>query len=147
MTRIERAEIVSIPIASAGAWGLSAHLPQHFGFGQLMLIACALLLAQSLVRDLSLLRAARALAAESPRRVAQCMCLESTVGAYGILLGAMLTVSGLEHRVQMAPWQWAGLVFGVLTVGFAIKNLVIAWRPWRLERDIDHLNVVVRLRS
>ncbi|MGI9334353.1 MAG: hypothetical protein ACR2RL_14485 [Gammaproteobacteria bacterium] len=147
MTKLEVAEIALIPAVVSGVWACAARLPGQVGVGQLLLGACALLLLQSLVRDLYLLRAARALAATAPPRVAQCMCLESTIGAFGILLGALVTVSGFSHRLEMGPLTWAGLVFVVLAVGFSIKDLVISWRPWRLLREKDHLNLIVSLRG
>ncbi|WP_330946160.1 hypothetical protein [Thermomonas sp. LB-4] len=143
MTRAERLELALIPLAAAAAWGVAARLPDAPGLGDLLLAGAVLLLLQGLLRDLWLLWRRRALAAEAQPRRMPCLCLESALGATGVLAGLVFLGSGQAWRMAMPDWGWSLLVAVVLALGFAIKDLVIALRPLRLAREADHLNIVV----
>ena len=143
MTRAERLELALIPLAAAAAWGMAARLPDAPGLGDLLLAGAVLLLLQGLLRDLWLLWRRRALAAAAQPRRMPCLCLESALGATGVLAGLVFLGSGLAWRMAMPDWGWSLLVAVVLALGFAIKDLVIALRPLRLVRDPDHLNIVL----
>lgn len=143
MTSAEKAELALIPVVGVVAWLLSDRLPERIGVGALLLGASVLLLLQGLVRDLWLLSRRRLAAQEGAPRQALCMCVESTVGVTGVAAGLMVLGSGVDARLAVAPWQWCLLAAGILSVGFAIKDFVLEWRPFRIRRDKDHLNVVV----
>lgn len=143
MTHAERTELALIPVAAVAAWAMAARLPAAPDVGTLLLVGAVLLLLQGLLRDLWLLwRRRTAPPAGQPRRMA-CLCLESTLGSTGVLAGLVVLGSGLPWRLALPAWCWGLLVGGVLALGFAIKDLVIALRPLRLVRDPDHLNIVV----
>ena len=143
VTHAERTELALIPLAAAVAWAMAAHLPAAPGLGTLLLAGAVLLLLQGLLRDLWLLSRRRtAPPAGQPRRMA-CLCLESTLGSTGVLAGLVVLGSGLPWRIALPAWGWGLLAGGVLALGFAIKDLVIALHPLRLVRDADHLNIVV----
>jgi len=143
MTNGERIELVLISLAAATAWTLAARLPAAPGLGTLLLAGAVLLLLQGLLRDLWLLWRHRPRPpAGQPRRMA-CLCLESTLGSTGVLAGLVVLGSGMPWRLALPAWGWGLLVGGVLALGFAIKDVVIALRPLRLVRDPDHLNIVV----
>ena len=143
MTHAERTELALIPVAAATTWTLAARLPTAPGVGTLLLVGAVLLLLQGLLRDLWLLwRRRTAPPAGQPRRMA-CLCLESTLGSTGVLAGLVVLGSGLPWRLALPAWGWGLLVGGVLALGFAIKDVVIALRPLRVVRDPDHLNIVV----
>lgn len=142
MTSAEQAELALIPIIGAGVWLTSAQLPKSVGAGMLLLGVSALLLLQSLVRDLWLLAKHRRQVSSAPRREATCMCVESTVGATGVAVGALLLGAGIGRPVEMGGWSWSLLAVGVMAVGFIIKDLVLEWRPFRVRRDRDHMNIV-----
>jgi len=36
---------------------------------------------------------------------------------------------------------------GTMALGFAIKDLVISWKPFGVRREKDHLNLIVRWKS
>ena len=70
------------------------------------------------------------------------MCIESTVGATGIVAGAVLLGTGIDRPVVMDKGIWSPLAMATMAVGFAIKDYVLEWRPWRVRRDKDHTNIV-----
>lgn len=143
MTLSEGIELAFIPIAGAAVLLAAGELPDEIGAGRLLLIGSALLLLQSLVRDVWLLVRNRRTAQSSPPRRARCMCIESTVGAAGVLVGALLLGVGIDRSLAMNGWGWSALVIGVLGTGFAIKDYVFEWNPFRIRRDKDHMNIVV----
>ena len=101
MTRAERLELALIPLAAAAAWGVAARLPDAPGLGDLLLAGAVLLLLQGLLRDLWLLWRRRALAAAAQPRRMPCLCLESALGATGVLAGLVFLGSGLAWRMAM----------------------------------------------
>jgi len=70
------------------------------------------------------------------------MCIESTVGATGVVMGAILSGAGIGQPVSMTEWTWSVLVVLVLSGGFLMKDYVLEWSPWRIRRDKDHMNIV-----
>ncbi len=138
---IEAGLIVAVAAASRLAWPI---LPGTMPLWQIVLGLSALLLAQSLVRDVAILFRRRQQALNQPRLEAQCFCLESTVGATGIVAGAALAGLGSSSRVATSGWEFSIAVPGILALGFVIKDLVIYWKPFGLRREKDHLNLIVR---
>jgi Ca2+/Na+ antiporter len=114
---------------------------------QIVLGLSALLLAQSLVRDIAILLRRRHLESSGPRQEAQCFCLESTVGATGVVAGAVLAGLGNSMPVAISRWTFFLALAGTMALGFLIKDLVISWKPPGLRREKDHLNLVVRWKS
>jgi hypothetical protein len=70
------------------------------------------------------------------------MCVESSVGATGIVLGASLMGLGISTPIEMTPLLWVGSVFIVTLCGFLIKDWVFQWNPWRFYKEKDHINIV-----
>ena len=144
MTTSEKAELGSIPLVGAIFWLATPALPQVVSVGALLLEMSVLLLFQGLVRDLWLLAKQRRDLQSDLRRMARCMCMESTVGVTGIVAGAVLLGSGIDRSVAMGQWLWGVLAMAVIATGFAIKDYVIESNPWRVHRDADHINIVFR---
>jgi hypothetical protein len=142
MTIGEKIELSLIPVLGIGFWVIAPELPDQLGVGRLLLAASALLLLQSLVRDLWLLTRKKRASQPGPRRAVRCMCIESTVGATGIVVGAILLGSGITRLIAMDDWVWSVLVMLILGVGFVTKDYVLEWSPWRIRRDKDHMNIV-----
>ena len=142
MTPAEKIEPGLIPLLAGLAWLAAPLLPRQISLGTALVWAAALVLLQGLVRDLWLLAGARRAArADVPRR-ARCMCVESTVGVTGIVAGCVLLGAGIDRTFVVSRWGWVLAVTAVLGVGFALKDYVFEWRPFRLRRDKDHLNIV-----
>ena len=112
-----------------------------------MLYGAAALLAQSLVRDLWLLSQARKSEPSGPPRKARCMCIESTIGMAGVLIGGMLILAGFGPGVALGPMALAIGLGLILLGGFLVKDWVFTWSPFRFVRDPDHINIVVTLRK
>jgi hypothetical protein len=144
-TRVERIELLVIVSVAVVGWIVQPHLPSAIPLWQFVLGMSALLLAQSLVRDVSILLRQRS-TSNRPRREAQCFCLESSVGSAGIIAAALLAVLAGSIAVTVSQWGFTIAISATLLLGFAIKDLVISWSPLGLRREKDHLNLIVRWR-
>ena len=142
MTNAERIELAMIPVLIGLIALLADQLPPAVGLGNLFLTTSALLLFQGLLRDLWLLaKAKRAPKSEAIKKI-RCMCVESTVGMSGVVVGVVLLGAGLDWSVAMANWNWCLLVALTMIIGFAMKDYVVEWMPFRLRKDPDHMNIV-----
>jgi hypothetical protein len=146
ITRAEKIELGLIVLAIGGATALAKRLPDSLELGSLLAIAALALLGQGLLRDLWLLSKQRNQAGAAHQEEARCMCMESTVGLSGVFSGVVLTAIGVSVMVPVAVWAWplAGTV--VWGLGYAMKDLVIQWSPWKLRRVKDHGSILVRWR-
>jgi hypothetical protein len=142
MTKAEKIELALIPILGAGFWLMTPLLPARIGIGKLLLWTSALLLLQSLVRDLWLLAKQKHNLAPEPLKKVRCMCVESTVGITGIVAGIIILGSGVDRLVTMNGSSWGLLVMLVVAMGLLIKDFVVEWGPLRFRRDKDHMNIV-----
>ena len=70
------------------------------------------------------------------------MCLESTVGITGVLIGAGFLGFGSNLPIVMDKGWWSVLVVLIFGTGFVIKDFVIEANPWRIIRDRNHMNIV-----
>jgi hypothetical protein len=144
MTRAEWIEVLLIGVVAAGSWLIRPLLSNTMPLWQIVLGVSALLLAQSLARDVAILLRHRRSKSNAPRKEMQCFCLESTAGATGIIAGAAL--AGLDSSTQLSigGWEFFLAVAGTMVLGFLIKDWVISWKPPGLRREKDHLNLIVR---
>ena len=144
MTREEWVEVLVIGIVASISWLAWPHFTSPTPLWKIVLGVSALLLAQSLARDIAIMMRSRRPASGEPRKEASCFCLESTVGATGIVTGAML--AGLASSTQFAISQvvFSLAVAATMALGFILKDWVISWRPFGMRREKDHLNLIVR---
>jgi hypothetical protein len=138
LTTLEKAELLALPVVTTLGWFVP--LPPGFtlGLGALVTAGSLLLLLQGFCRDLWLWLAARRATVKPEPHHAQCLCVESALGLTGILAAAGLTAFRLGPPV---PVTQAGLTLGValvLAVGFALKDFVFEWSPWKIYRARDH---------
>ncbi|HTJ79112.1 MAG TPA: hypothetical protein VL357_08960 [Rariglobus sp.] len=147
-TRAEKTELGLISLTVGVVVFVSGRLPASLELGSLLAVAALALLGQGLVRDLWLLSRQKQQAAGGGVRHGEmkCMCLESTVGLGGVFAGVVLSAAAVPVVVSVPSWSWpvAGAV--VWGVGFAMKDVVIQWSPWRLRRVKDHGSILVRWR-
>jgi hypothetical protein len=137
----EKVELGLIPVVVAIIGLAGRSLPAQLGSGSLLVIACLAWLVQGGLRDLWLLYLVKSQPAATPRRLA-CMCLESSVGLTGLVIGVVLAVGNVGGRHTLNANRWMLLAAVVLTVGFLAKDLVISWRPLGVRRDPDHHSIV-----
>ena len=142
MTTAEKSEIALIVLVGGCTWLVGTWLPQYIGIGSLLLASSVLLLLQGLLRDLWLLSQRKTTEQPGERQELLCMCVESTVGVTGVVAGLIILGSALNWPVPMTPWLWSLLATSVLVIGFAFKDLIFEFRPFRVRRDKDHLNIV-----
>jgi len=147
MGKPEALELGLILLAAMATWFGQAILPEQVPLGRLLLVGSALLLLQGLIRDLSILARKAFSGSGNQSASAQCMCIESAVGAVGIIVGAGLVAAGVGTLVTMTALSWLGLVASVLIVGLVIKDYVFEWAPWRIRRDKDHMNLIFTLKK
>lgn len=111
-----------------------------------MTIGCCTWLVQGGIRDVwSLYRQKKARAAEPARKLAG-LCLESTAGLFGILVGVALALATQGREYALTPSRWVWFAAAVFTVGFLLKDFVITWRPIGLRRERNHESIVVSWR-
>lgn len=134
----EKVEIGLVPVAIAIVGFFASALPARLSLGALITIGCLGWLVQGGLRDLWLLYLTKARADSAPRRTVACMCLESSAGMTGIILGIALSLLALGPVVTLTPLRWMLFTATVLVVGFLAKDYIIAWRPLSLRREPDH---------
>ena len=144
MTREEWIEVLVIGAVASMSWLAWPYFTSPIPLWKIVLGLSALLLAQSLARDIAIIVRSQRPASEEPRKEASCFCLESTVGATGIVAGAMLAglASSTQFAISHAAFSLA--VAGTMALGFILKDWVISWRPFGMRREKDHLNLIVR---
>ena len=142
MTTAEKIEGALIPVLGVSVWMVAPEESRKMDVGTLLLWASALLLFQSLVRDLWLLRKAKMTNRTNPVRKMRCMCVESTVGVSGVIFGGVLLGTGISHAIVMHGWIWVLLTTATMAVGFIVKDYVFEWNPLRIRRDKDHTSIV-----
>jgi len=148
MTRAEWIEIFAIAIVTAASWPASELFHSTMPLWQIVLGASALLLAQSLVRDVAILfRSRHSSSKNETRKEARCFCLESTVGLTGVIAGLALIGLGSSHQIEISRWEFLIAIAGTMALGFIIKDFVISWNPFGVRREKDHLNLIVRWKS
>ncbi len=135
MTRGEWIEVLVIGVIAPMSWVVWPSFPTPTPLWQIVLGVSALLLLQSLVRDVALLLRRRHSAENGPRKEATCFCLESTVGVTGVVAGAALAGLGSSTPVAIGRWDFVLIVAGTLVLGFIIKDLVIWWKPLGVRRE------------
>jgi len=138
----EKVELGLIPVVVAGVGAAARWLPMRLGVGELLTIACLAWLVQGGLRDLWLLYLLKSRPAAAPRRKLACLCLESSAGLTGLVVGVGLALSGTGGQIALNAGRWMLLAVGVLTLGFLAKDFVISWRPLGLRRDPDHHSIV-----
>jgi hypothetical protein len=144
MSLAEKVELTLIVAGAVVFYALAPVLPKHVTLGNLLLGASALLLLQGLLRDLWLLAKTKRKPPQNPPRTASCMCVESIIGITGVLAGLILVGCGIAVTVPMGRPGWCLFALLALGTGFFIKDYVVEFKPWRIRRDKDHVNIIVR---
>jgi hypothetical protein len=144
MSVTEKIELGLIAAVTVSFFLVAGVMPERISVGNLLLGAASVVLLQSLLRDLWLLAKGRRKPPTHPPRVGQCMCVESTVGITGVAVGLILVLCRVGMTAPMGRWSWGAFVLVSLGIGFLMKDYVIEFKPWRIRRDKDHLNIIVQ---
>ncbi len=142
MTRLEKSEIAIITVLATIVWFMTGDVANTKPLGTVLMWSAGLLLMQSLLRDLWLLGSSKKPQQEA--RQVSCICFESAVGGVLVIAGALILLSGFGGSVLIQPIMWPAATFIVLVFGYLCKDLVIGWRPWRIERDLNHINAIFK---
>lgn len=124
-------------------------LPDRIELGSLAAGLGLALLLQGFVRDIFTLRRLGRTRIEERPAVEEraCICLESALGLPVILAGLALTVVGIDQALEFRPPLPACLAAAVWSLGWAVRDLVVEWSPFRIVRVKDHGSILVRWRA
>ena len=143
MTVTEKVELCIIAILLVLAALLFNAPTVGVKFSMVIVYCASLLFGQSLLRDLWYLYAKRNRSLTKAKPVIrQCMCVESTVGVLGLVLGILLLSSTFDIEVMLSKIVLLSLMCLILLGGFLIKDYVVEWNPWRLYKEKDHMNII-----
>ena len=141
-------QIKTEPLLILGAMCVTAistpQWPTEITVGRFVLWLSIIFLLHTLIRDLYLYARLRITASE--RKEAQCFCVESGIGILVMILGLALLIGNLGGDLSPGPVGWFVAITICMWLNYWIKDFVFSWRPWRIYRDPDHLNIVPRFR-
>lgn len=142
----DKAELLLIGVAVSISFSGFVDWPGKIAAGSLVLILSGLFLVQTLVRDLYLLYARNKPQAIPGEQSDAVFCLETTVGIAGVISGTGLIFSGFGSVMVVSDGMWTALVALTMVLCYFLRDYVIQWNPWRIRRDPDHINIVIRVR-
>ena len=129
---IEPAIAVSIAML---VWAAGPGQPISIRASYVLLGLGALLLLQSLLRDLCILWQRRHVETVGATHSGQYFCVESAVGLLGVVCGGLLLASRFDSAIKLDHNTLSGMTLAVLCTGFLIKDWVIQANPWRIGRE------------
>ena len=141
MSTAHKTELGLIALATGIAILFQRHLPDQMESGYFILALGLLFLFQTLLRDLWLLFRQSKIPRSSMKAV-QCMCLESGIGFLPVIISAVLIAGGFSRKLSIAPLIWLIAIPATLLFGFWLKDYVYEWKPFRIRRDPDHVNML-----
>lgn len=148
MTNTEKTELALIFISIILLFIFSSLLPQEISLARLLLYCSALLLFQGLIRDLWYLYTNKQASSEEQQAEAkQCICLESSIGMTGLLIGTVVLFGQLNVSLELTALHWVGIIGAILILGFLMKDLVFYWRSFQIRREKNHSNVIFTLKN
>ena len=121
-------------------------LPNRMESGYFILSLGILFLVQTLLRDIWLMYRLRS-TPRSSMPGARCMCLESAIGFIPVIAAAALLFSGLSRPVSIPAWAWPTGTAVILAAGFFLKDYVFEWKPFRIRKAPNHINLTFSWRS
>ncbi len=136
-TAMEWTEVALIVVALAVAWIMVPSAAWSLPFGKVVGYAAAMLLAQSLVRDVVRMWLDRNKEGAPKRRIG-CLCAESTIGLLLVFIAIGLTLIGISQTIAVGRMEVTVVGAVLLFGGFFAKDFVVIVR-----REKDHGSVVV----
>lgn len=139
MRAFEWGELGLICLGSGALWLSTPELSWTISYGTVLCYAAGLILGQGLIRDLALIvkRRVKGEAKTEGARL-KCLCAESSLGLLVIVLGCAMLFLGIEKSVSFHQWGLTGTAFGIMVLGFLIKDYVVIVR-----KEKDHQNLII----
>ena len=135
LTKLEKGELVAIPLALALLYAFTRELSWSPRFGALVAYASALFLGQGLVRDVV------RLGIEGRKKATVkllCMCAETTIGVVALVAGLAVLGIGIKDTVTLGGLGLTALAGAILAFGFVAKDYVLV-----LRKVTDHGGISV----
>ncbi len=81
------------------------------------------------------------------RETKLCLCAESTLGLTVLVCGIFLTKIGSSQPVFLDSIRWCSWITFWMFFSFCIKDYVIHTNPLRIEKDPEHMNILMRWKA
>ena len=135
-------------VVTVGLMAMFDRWPASLSVGHFVLIVSSMFLLHTLIRDLVLLYAMKRKPNDKDvRREGQCFCIESVVGTAVLLFGLMLFGVGIGGQMTPDKIVWLSTMLVAMLINYLLRDFVFSWRPWRIYRDPNHLNIIPRLKA
>ena len=145
LSTAEKFELSAIPVATVLVARLTPPPGVRPEIGEMLAGGAMLILLQGFCRGLWLLRQSRRQSAASTREVS-CMCVESVLGLTGVAAGIGLVGFGIARLVSLSPLAFAIGTGLTMLAGYLLKDLVFSWSPWKIYREKNHAQLILRWR-
>jgi hypothetical protein len=143
LTRTASVEFFLIIMIGIVCYLVTITWPDSISVGRFVLSMSAIFLVQTLLRDLWLLASQR-FEKGRPAQPMSAFCVESAVGIFAVVVGCGLLFIPLSTRVSLGNTGWSISIFLTMLLCFVLRDYVFQWRPWRIYKEPDHVNIVVR---
>lgn len=144
LAKTEIFELGAIPVAIAWVAWLTPSPGMRLEIGELLAAGALSILLQGFGRDLWLLRQARRQPEAAATREVSCMCVESAIGLAGVVAGIGLVGFDIGMMVFLSPTVLAASTGLTLLAGYLLKDFVFGWSPWKIYREKNHAQLIVR---
>ena len=147
-----RVECLIVCLMSPFIWLVIHDWTDSILIGHYILTLSVVFLLQSLFRDLWILytqRKANNLAGKSadfskPKVKKPVFCIESVVGLSGVVMGcAIILMNTSQQYITLDKFSWVISIGLTMLFCFLLKDWVLSWRPWKIYRDENHVNIIV----
>ena len=148
MTTTEKKELSIIAVCLLVLVLFRPWTPLPESLSNLILSLSALLLMQGLLRDLYYLSKHKVgVENDTEQRKVFGLCLESSIGVFGIVIGAALLFLMGNPLINISFIVLLLLVSIVLIAGFLINDLVLDFSTMKVYKDAEHMNIIVTRRK
>ncbi len=122
---------------------ISEHFPNVPDWSTFIFYTAGQIFLQSLLRDILILMKRYQSVKMGARETKLCLCAESTLGLTVLFVGILLTMIGGTYPIFLDSIRWCSWITFWLFFSFYIKDYVIHTNPLRIERDPEHMNVLL----
>ena len=120
------------------------YFPGTLSLGRIVLVVAVAIFAQSLIRDLYLVRINRDSLRVAKNKQAICgICLESAIGCSVLVAGGLLLFINVSVEITMPAWIWGVGGGCVFLFGYWLKSFVLIIKPLSIVRVKEHYDFIV----